>query len=879
MTIDAVDSQGTQSSPADLQLSAANAAASASATSKNSYEVTVDGLQLRLNKDYTFLFRYLLQNDDPSDKSQNFGPYSPAFVVTAAEVYAALPDNRTVPSNVTTLGGFNSYQVKWDKPTFAGYVDTIVWESPTNTFTSASTVVYAGSSNQINILTSNTDVRYVKIIHRDKFLHANIDPSLDTKYIIVGPITPKDPVVIDTTGPSNVSGVSTTGGIDTTGYLGFNGYVDVSWSAVTGGDIRGYRIRFKPIDSSVYSYADSPGTGTSYRLTGLAVGVTYNIEVATYDQYNNTSTSYIAGTNISIPGTPTMSGYIAAGAFKFGDGVVTGKRGLYFNDSNYWYINSSSTAEFKLGGPTTNYISWDGSELKVTGNLGVDGSTKIGGNIQLTSAGASIYNGTINTNGNLTGNGFALNSTGLKVANGTNAVTLDASTGTITANAGSIGGWTLADTRLSKNNALIDSSGYISLGDTSAGTIVKLSATDPNYRIWVGNNNGSLASFSVSTTGALYATNANITGTVVITGGSTKTAIDKATTDSASALTKSQEAQDAVALKMAASDINTVLGLNTTVINGSRITTGTIDVARLNITGGNTTNGFVVDGNGIRGYKDGVQALTISSTGTISLTGAVNATSGSFGGWTIANGYINGSDIWLYPSTTPGGEAINYSLITTRAVAAKNLFATATTGDAITSAGNVGITGSVVATGSYGTGSGSYTTTSGNITTGTGNVSTLTGEIKLGANITRLLSDGQIFADTLGTTTRTPGSGVTLVQSTSGYIKVYSSTSSRKYKENISSFDTSNSYSVISQMNPVTFNYKPEFSDYPEELHLGLIAEEVHDLEQNGMLVVYKDGVPDSVAYEKIPMYLVSAFKEMAAKIKDLELRLDSVQP
>ena len=54
---------------------------------------------------------------------------------------------------------------------------------------------------------------------------------------------------------------------------------------------------------------------------------------------------------------------------------------------------------------------------------------------------ASIYNGTINSSGNLTGNGFALNSTGLKVANGTNSVTIAAATGAITANAGTIGGW------------------------------------------------------------------------------------------------------------------------------------------------------------------------------------------------------------------------------------------------------------------------------------------------------------------------------------------------------------------------------------------------------------------------------------------------------
>ena len=90
---------------------------------------------------------------------------------------------------------------------------------------------------------------------------------------------------------------------------------------------------------------------------------------------------------------------------------------------------------------------------------------------------------------------------------------------------------------------------------------------------------------------------------------------------------------------MAAGDINTVLGYNTTIINGDRVTTGTIDVSRLNITGGNTTNGFAIDGNGIRGYSSGIQKINISSTGTISLRGDIYAESGNIGGFDIGSTY------------------------------------------------------------------------------------------------------------------------------------------------------------------------------------------------------------------------------------------------
>ena len=166
--------------------------------------------------------------------------------------------------------------------------------------------------------------------------------------------------------------------------------------------------------------------------------------------------------------------------------------------------------------------------------------------------------------------------------------------------------------------------------------------------------------------------------------------------------------------------------------------------------------------------------------------------------------------------------------------------------------------------------------------TGTGSIILNNGSISVSDGTfttkTQLYANGRIFANSLGTSTRTPGSGVTIIQDTSGFLRVYVSSSSQRYKENITSFDTNGTYNIIKEMRPVKFNYKPEFSDYPEQEHLGLIAEEVHDLEANGDLVIYKDGIPDSIAYEKIPMYLVSAFKEMANKIDSLQSRLDALE-
>lgn len=513
-----LDSGGYQPSPQtaapDLSASAAEAANAVGSGSQNSYEVIIENIDLNLYKEYAFVFSYILSNDDPKDTTIVVGPPSPRFIVTQAQVNSAVPDYTEFPTNVVATGGILSYQVTWDKPLWKNYVDTIIWEGTSSSFNGSEPVVWTGTGTQANILTSSTADRYIKILHRDKFFHSNTTSA--NKFVIRGPIKPVDPIVVDIDGPPAVGSATVSGGIDPSSYLGFNGYATIQWSAVTSGDIRGYRIRFKPVGDSVYSYADSPGSGTSYKIEGLGVGVTYEFAVATYDQYNNTTSGYVSGGTLAIPGTPVMNGYISAGAFKFGDGVVSGKRGLLFNSSNYWYINSGSTAEFKVGGPSSNYIKWNGETLNIDGNIGATGTATIGGNINLSTSGASIYNGTINTAGTLTGNGFALNSTGLKVANGSNSVTLDAGSGTITANAGSIGSWSLGATQIFKNNVTLDSSGYIQIGNSNVGTIVRMTSAETassdgnTYRMWIGSNDPTTASFRVTSGGKLYATSAKL---------------------------------------------------------------------------------------------------------------------------------------------------------------------------------------------------------------------------------------------------------------------------------------------------------------------------------------------------------------------------------
>jgi hypothetical protein len=260
--------------------------------------------------------------------------------------------------------------------------------------------VYLSSVRPATIITPTTETRWI----RARYTKAGT--GLFGSYSNTVKVTPESIVFADTTGPDNVANVSITSGIDTTGYLGFNAFADISWPAVTGGGIRGYRIRFSNDNNTTYSYVDSPGEGTTYRLGGLAIGATYKIAVATYDEFNNLSSSFVSGPDVTVIGTPSVSNYITGGPFEFGVGVggVATNKGLYFDTSNYWYVNATNSARLKVGGTTSNYLEWDGATFAIDGNLTARQGT-FAGNVSII-PGGSLISGTsgaqsviVNSNG------------------------------------------------------------------------------------------------------------------------------------------------------------------------------------------------------------------------------------------------------------------------------------------------------------------------------------------------------------------------------------------------------------------------------------------------------------------------------------------------
>ncbi|KKR95840.1 MAG: hypothetical protein UU47_C0024G0008 [candidate division TM6 bacterium GW2011_GWE2_41_16] len=92
--------------------------------------------------------------------------------------------------------------------------------------------------------------------------------------------------------------------------------------------------------------------------------------------------------------------------------------------------------------------------------------------------------------------------------------------------------------------------------------------------------------------------------------------------------------------------------------------------------------------------------------------------------------------------------------------------------------------------------------------------------------------------------------------------KIGLTTSSRRYKDNIQ--DMAQSSSDVTKLCPVTFNFK---SDVLGARQFGLIAEEVAEVYPE--LVWTKDGQPEGVHYDRLPVMLLNEYQKMMHTIDD----------
>lgn len=843
--------------PPDQQPTPAKAAAAASQKTSDTFVLEKSGINVVANGGYAFAFSYkYLDPNNPSNVI--LGPRSANFRFTLEA-----PDYTVPVQNLLVTPGLLSYGVKWDAidkslPANKWFIDAQIYESLTGAFMGEEYLVWSGTGNQATILVSNTNNRWIQVDTRDQDYHK--------KSVKYGPFKANDPIVIDTTGPSNVTSVSVQSGIDTSGYLGFNAYADISWPAVTGGGIRGYRIRFSNDNNATYSYVDSPGTGTTYRLGGLAIGSTYKIAVATYDEFNNISSSYISAPDVTVLGTPSVSSFIKGGPFEFGVGVgsTATNKGLYFDASNYWYVNASDSARLKVGGSTSNYLLWDGSTFAIDGNITARGGT-FSGNILMSTTGASIYNGTVTSAGNLSGDGFALNSSGLKVAKGTNSITLNAADGTITANAGTIGGWTLGTSTLSKNNVILDSAGQIQVGATAA-TSVYLKSSG-SFVMWAGNNTPDAnAKFRVGSDGVLYATGATITGNI---------------TANAIALGATYNGTSMTTIQSNAATGATALQPNGTLTGNVSGTVGGVAVATVT-SGASKGAAAVQPGNGVT-----VDATTKAIT---KITTASGTTIQSGGTLPV---YMDGTG--LYMKNALGQDTILLDAASGSAVFRGTVYASAGEFTGKVTAGSGEIGGWTIGTTRLFSGTSELNATNGNAVLGGVTVSSLTsnGTISTGTNQS-INSGGGLTC--IGSATFGQGAGIFEFLSSSGNVRVsatynqvasgramqvtstglYGTTAStERKKHNINPFSID--IDSLLQLEPVSFNYL-ESIDEEQNTEYGFIAEDADRLGLYPLVGYDKDGLPDYFAYEKLSVFLLQVAKTQKEEIDLLKARLDALE-
>lgn len=534
---------------------------------------------------------------------------------------------------ITAVAIANGYTVSYPTQT-SNVFNLISIEEVESSASTAPTTGYAvvktDKSNPSIVSAPNNNKRWVRARLNDKV-------NAFTAYSNIVAVTPVSPVVVDVDGPPNVTSVSAMGGIDSTGYLGFNAYADISWPSVTTGGIRGYRIRFSNDGGTTYSYVDSPGSGTTYRLGGLAVGATYKIAVATYDEYNNTSTSYVAlSPDLKVDGTPSVTSYITAGPFQFGVGVggTATNKGLYFDSSNYWYINASNSARLKVGGSTSNYLSWDGSEFLVDGNISARAGT-FRGNVSIISGG-SLYSGTL-ASGNLTGAGYILNSSGLTFNSSSisGITTIDASTGKFTTASAYIGSWDVNDSTLFKTTAagtLSLNSSDATITTNSTGYTAGIGVPDSNNIVmWAGAAKAT-APFRVYKDGSVYASALTITGYAT--------------------------SQD-IAGFITAGQVNS----NVTSISGSVITSGTIKSSNFPGAGNQGANGTAYSSTGTAiNLSDGTitsKSFRIDSDGNAFFKGSIDS-SATVSGVVLSGGEVRGGSINIGP--TGGTPAYKFSV-------------------------------------------------------------------------------------------------------------------------------------------------------------------------------------------------------------------------
>ena len=102
----------------------------------------------------------------------------------------------------------------------------------------------------------------------------------------------------------------------------------------------------------------------------------------------------------------------------------------------------------------------------------------------------------------------------------------------------------------------------------------------------------------------------------------------------------------------------------------------------------------------------------------------------------------------------------------------------------------------------------------------------------------------------------------------------YRSTSSIKYKDNVTTLTDAEADNILN-CRPVTYTSKCSV-DNPEDIHYGLIAEEVKDIDSR--LVVFEGSEPENVKYDRFVPHLINLVKRLTDKVETLETKVAALE-
>lgn len=324
-------------------------------------------------------------------------------------------------------------------------------------------------------------------------------------------------------------------------------------------------------------------------------------------------------------------------------------------------------------------------------------------------------------------------------------------------------------------------------------------------------------------------------------------------------------------------------------INGNGITV---------YSGGSSSSGarVVLNSAGLVGYNSGNSpTFTLdASSGNVSMSGALFSNGQISGGSLNINGnaIIDSSGfLTAYGATINGTITSNAATITGGSLIVGSQFQVNTSG--VLTASNAFISGNITATSGTFTGTiyasngtiGGWSMNGTKLYSGTSEMNASTGN----AIFNGVTAFGQIYGYSslqvnttgqfLGNLTASAyliNSGIAIQNGTAVHIlsggRLVQSTSSERFKKNITTIPEGGWLDKVVQIRPVNFQYDEAYCEAPDEIISGLIAEDIADIDGFEHLIVTDPlGDPYSVGYDRLTVFLVLAIKELKAKIDKLE--------